>query len=128
MSAFPLLCALLQEAPVQPAGEQPAPGLFGGSMMLPLLLVLLIFWVVMIAPERKARRKRESMLGALKKGDKVMMTSGLYGAVAQVRDDVVTLQVADNVRLRFSRSAVQDVVQASEAESEEEEEPAKAAQ
>lgn len=110
-----LLGARLQEGGA-PAEAPPPTGLFGGSMLVPLLLVLVIFWVVMIGPERKARKKREAMLGALSKGDKVMTTSGMYGVVTQVRDDVVTLQVADGVRLRFSRAAIQDVLQDADAD------------
>jgi preprotein translocase subunit YajC len=64
----------------------------------------------MIGPERKQRKKREAMLAALGKGDKVMTTGGMYGSVAAVQDDVVTLQIADGVRVRFARSSIQSVL------------------
>jgi len=94
---------------LEPTGEQSdgaTGGPFGG-MLFPLLLVLVVFYFVMIGPERKNRRRREELLKSLKKGDRVMTSSGMYGTIAQVQDDVVTLQVADGVRLRFTRQAIQ---------------------
>ncbi len=111
----------VQEAPTQegqaspPAGSEgpppPSGGLFGGSMLFPLLAVFAIFYFVMIGPERKQRRKREAMLKAVKKGDKVMTTGGMYATVAAVQDDVVTLQIADGVRARFSMQSLQAVIE-----------------
>jgi preprotein translocase subunit YajC len=107
--------ALIQETsqetpPAAPPTGDDSPGLFGGMGMLPLVLIFAIFWFVMIAPERKNRKKREEMLKAMKKGDKVMTSSGMYATVANIQEDVVTLQIADGVRARFNRSAVQAVV------------------
>jgi preprotein translocase subunit YajC len=94
-----------------PGGQQP-PGLMDSlmSMAVPMLLCVVVFWVFMIGPERKQRKKRDEMLKKLGKGDKVMTTGGLYASVVSVQDDVVTLQIADGVRARFSRSAVQTVI------------------
>jgi len=102
-----------QTAP-PPKGEQKgdtkAPGNPLGGFLVPMLLIFAIFYFVLIMPERKKQRARQALLGGVKKGDKVMTTSGLYGTVAQVQEDVVTLQVADGVRLRFSRQAIQNVL------------------
>ena len=67
-------------------------------MLFPLILVVVVFYLVMIGPEKKNRRRREEMLKNLKKGDRVMTSSGMFGTIAQVQDDVVTLQVADEMR------------------------------
>ena len=75
--------------------------------MVPMLLILAVFWFVMIGPERKNRKRREEMLAALKKGDKVMTTSGIYGSIAQVQDGIATVQIADGVRVRMSVQAIQ---------------------
>jgi preprotein translocase subunit YajC len=108
----------IQETPAggpanTPSGPAPegSGGLFGGLNFLPLVLIFAIFWFVMIAPERKNRKKREAMLKAMKKGDKVMTTGGMFATVAAVQEDVITLQIADGVRPRFARSAVQSVVE-----------------
>lgn len=112
---------------LQGEGVDPEPGSGGlSSYLVPMLLIFVIFWVVMIGPERKQRKKREEMLGGLKKGDKVMTTSGLFGAVAQVKDEVVTLQVAEGVRMRFTRSAIQSVIDAEESAKDAEKEKAAA--
>ncbi|MCZ6599151.1 MAG: preprotein translocase subunit YajC, partial [Planctomycetota bacterium] len=111
---LPLILALHQ-GPQQPPTEDPGAGeggggLFSGNFLFVMVAILAIFYFVMIVPEKKQRKKREDMLGALKKGDKVMTTSGVYAAVAQVQDDIVTLQVADGVRMRFSRTSIQTVL------------------
>lgn len=93
-------------------GDTPAkkaPGLFD-NMMFPMLAVFAIFYFVMIAPERKARKKRETMLQALKKGDRVLTSGGMYASVAAIGEDAVTLQIDDGVRVRFNRSAIQTVL------------------
>jgi len=95
----------------------PAWSLFGGSMM-PLLLIVVIFWVLVIMPQGKERKKRAKMLEALAKDDQVMTNGGLYGRVAKVDGDVVTLLVADGVRLRFHKQAIQTVLEGERTSSE----------
>lgn len=95
--------ALLQDTTAEGGGEETS----SPNFLLPMLAIGAIFWFVMIAPERKRRKQRESMISALKKGDKVMTTSGMYGTVAQVQGEVVTLQIADNVRVKFALAAIQ---------------------
>jgi preprotein translocase subunit YajC len=89
------------------------PGIFG-SMWFPMILIFAVFYFVMIGPERKARKKREAMLAAMKKGDQVVTSSGLHGTIAALADDVVTLSVDEGVRLRFSRAAIQTVSESKE--------------
>jgi preprotein translocase subunit YajC len=91
-----------------PAGETTEGG--GGSSFfdfLPFILIGVVFWFLLIAPERRNRKKRELMLGQLAKGDEVMTNGGIYGTVAKIDGDVITLKVAENVRMRFSRAAIQ---------------------
>ena len=76
--------------------------------MLPLLAIGAVVWFLIFAPERKARKKREEMLGALKKGDKVVTTGGLHGQIADVRENEVVIKCGE-VRLTFSRSSVHQV-------------------
>jgi preprotein translocase subunit YajC len=95
--------------PADAAGSAASPSPFSG-MLLPLVLCGVVFYFLVIGPERKQRKKREQMLKTLGKGDKVMTTGGLHATIAAVSDDILTLQIADGVRVRFSRSAVQTVV------------------
>jgi len=99
------LFALIEETPATPESG-------GLSMVFPLVAMGAIIYFLLIAPERKQRKKREAMLGELKKGDEVMTSGGMLGKVIEAREDRVTLQVADNTRLTFSRQAVQTVLDA----------------
>jgi preprotein translocase subunit YajC len=108
--ALPIVAQSLQ-APTTPKDEGgQAPGGFDLSSLFPIVMVAAIFWFVVIGPERKNRKAREAMLAGIKKGDKVVTTGGLYGHVAQVQDQVVTLTVADGVRMRFARHAIQSIL------------------
>ena len=81
------------------------------TWVVPAAMMFLVFYVFIIGPDRKLRKKREQMLASLQKGAKVMTTGGLYGIVNQVQDQIVTLQVADGVRMRFAMSAIQQVIE-----------------
>ena len=110
----PFLLNLLPLVLPQAEGDKPATESGRGSSDMLLLVagVVALFYFVMVLPEKKNRKKRTDMLSALKKGDKVMTNSGIYGSVAMVKGEVVTLQVADGVRMRFSRGAIQNVLTA----------------
>lgn len=102
-----LTFALLQDAP--PAAQGPQ-GIMGTIVSLaPFILCIGVFWFIVLRPEQKARKARQAMLSRIGKGDKVITTGGLYGQIVQVQDDVITLQVADGVRMRFARAAIQTV-------------------
>lgn len=124
-----LLLTLLQDA--APATSSPAQAPSPGASLLqnlvPFLVIGVLFVFMLILPERKKQKQRQQMLDALKKGDRVMTTGGLFGSVVTTTNDLVVLQVADNVRLRFTRSAIQSVVADDEkAALEEKAEPSKA--
>jgi preprotein translocase subunit YajC len=106
---FHALLFVLQEAPAQaPAG--PSSSLLTGPLV-PMLAIGVLFFFLLILPERKKQKQRQKMLDALKKGDRVMTTSGIHATVVSASTDVVVLQVADSVRMRFSRAAVQNVLE-----------------
>ena len=73
---------------------------------LPFIFVFAIFYFLLIAPMRKRQKATQAMIGALKKGDKVVTSGGLYGEVASVQEDVVVLKLADNLKVRVAKSAV----------------------
>jgi preprotein translocase subunit YajC len=100
-----------------PAGgaATPAAAPPGWMQFIPFLAIGGIMYFLLIGPERKARKKREELLSKLEKGDKVVTSSGLHGVIKELNETTVTLQVDDGVRLKFSRSAVADVVKDSDA-------------
>jgi preprotein translocase subunit YajC len=100
-------------APASGSAPGPAPAPAGSpltSMAMPLVLCAVVFYLLVLGPERKQRKKRDEMLKNIAKGDKVMTTGGMHATVAGIQDDVITLQIADGVRARFARSAVQTVI------------------
>jgi len=73
---------------------------------VPLILIFGIFYFVMVAPMRKRQKALTQMISELKKGDKVVTTGGLFGEVHTVQSDSVLLKVADNVRVKVTKSAI----------------------
>ena len=73
---------------------------------LPLLVIFGIFYLLLIMPMRKRQKKHQEMLKAITKGDRVVTTGGIFGTVVAVEDDVVSLRVAENVKLQIALSAV----------------------
>src|SRR5262245_15282423 len=97
------------------AAQSPGGG-GAGSMATQLVFfaaIFAIFYFLLIRPQQKQKRDRETMLSAMKKGDRVVTTSGLHGTVQGLDDHIVTLRVTDQVRLQFDRSAIGRIVPAS---------------
>lgn len=69
-----------------------------------------MFYFLAIRPQRKRQKEHAEMVGALAKGDEVVMTSGMLGKVNKVDEDYLVLQVADNVELKFQKSSVHAVL------------------
>jgi len=97
------------------------PGALGGSSALMTQIVFFaaifaIFYFLLIRPQQKQKREREQMLSALKKGDRIVTTSGLHGTVTGLNEHTVTVRVADQVKLEFDRSAVGRIMVESSAE------------
>jgi preprotein translocase subunit YajC len=88
-----------------------AGGLGGGlgGFMLPLLLMFGIMYFLVIMPQQRQRKKMQEMLGAVKNGDKVVTTSGIYGTINGIDGDTFILKVADNVKIRIARAAIAQV-------------------
>ena len=96
-------------------GPGPAGGGNGGGIMsvLPLMIgMFAIMYFLIIRPQQKQRKDREALLSAIKKGDRVVTTGGLYGIVVGLSEHTVTLKVADQVKMEFERSAVGRIVPA----------------
>jgi preprotein translocase subunit YajC len=76
------------------------------DLLMPFALILGIWWFLIIRPQRQQEKRHRAMLDALKVGDKVATTGGIYGIIAQVGDRTVKLKVADNVKIEVLRSAI----------------------
>ena len=73
---------------------------------IPFLLVLAIFYFVILLPMKRRQQKVQTFLSALKVGDRIITSGGIYGSITKVTDQSVQLQIANNVRIEVSRAAI----------------------
>ena len=80
------------------------------GMILPLVLMFVVFYFLLIRPQKKKDKKVKEMLAALKTGDRVCTIGGIYGTITSIKDDTIELSVGrDNVKLVFARWAIRNV-------------------
>ena len=92
-------------------GTQPGAG--GGSQwmsFLPIILIFAVFYFLLIRPQQKRAKDHRALLTSLKVGDQVLTSGGIYGRVTGLRDDVLTLEISDKVRVKVSRGHIAGVV------------------
>ena len=85
-----------------------AAGILGNPLTM-MIIVMGIFYVMLILPQQRQRKKVQAMLQAIKSGDKVITTSGIYGTVNGIDGETVILKIADQVKIRIARSAIAQV-------------------
>lgn len=81
-------------------------GAGGMAGLIPLLLMFVIFYFLLIRPQQKQSRKREDFIKNLKIGDRVVTSGGLHGEVKGMTDTTITLEIADKIRVKVTRSAI----------------------
>src|SRR6201981_2749773 len=86
-----------------------APGGILGSPLVMMVIVMGIFYVMLILPQQRQRKKTQAMLQQLKNCDKVLTSSGIYGSVSGIDGETVILKIADQVKIRILRSAIAQV-------------------
>ena len=74
--------------------------------VVPLILMMGIFYVLLILPAQRRQKKTQEMINALKNGDKVVTSGGLFGTIVGLEGDSVQLRIADQVKVKVLRSAV----------------------
>lgn len=74
--------------------------------LLPFLLIIVVFYFFMIRPQMKRQKELRKYREALKKGDKIITTGGIYGRVLEVKDAQVIMEIADDVKIKIDKSAV----------------------
>ena len=88
-------------------------GAAGGSplsMLLPFVLIFAVFYFIVIMPAKKHQKKKDAMIAGLKKGDRIVTGGGIHGTVATVEDQSLLIKVAENTKIRISKSAVAGLV------------------
>jgi preprotein translocase subunit YajC len=87
-------------------GAPPDGGVSPLVQLIPFALILGIFYLVILLPMRRRQKKVQQFLDALKVGDRVVTSGGLFGSITRMGDKSVQLQIADKVRVEISRSAI----------------------
>ena len=96
---------------VSPAYAQAAGGAGGGfEAFLPLILIFIVFYFLLIRPQQKKMKEQKAMLGAIRRGDKVVTGGGIIGTVSKVIDnEEITVEIADGVKVRVMRALISTV-------------------
>ena len=89
---------------------------------LPLIAIVAIFYFLILRPQNKKQKETQKMLGALKKGDRVVTIGGIHGVIQTVRESTVIVKVDESVKLEFNRAAISTVSSQAKEEKEEKEE------
>ncbi len=91
-----------------------APG--GGSQgqglatFFPLILLFLVFYFLLFWPQQKKAKAHRQLLANLQKGDNVITNAGIYGTITGITDTIVTLEIAEKVRIKVARSSIAEVI------------------
>ncbi|MEN9284353.1 MAG: hypothetical protein RLZZ179_1846 [Verrucomicrobiota bacterium] len=91
----------------QQDAAQPGGGL--APMLMPILL-LVLFYFMLIRPQKRQQKEHLAKLAALQSGDEVIAAGGIYGMITNINDRVVTLKVADNVKIRVDKNSILSVL------------------
>ena len=76
------------------------------GMFLPLIMIIVVFYFFMIRPQMKRQKETQKFRDALQKGDKVVTTGGIYGRIEEIKDQIIFLDVAPNIKLKVDKSVV----------------------
>lgn len=108
----PMISLTAQAAPAAPT----APGIM---QFAPFLIILVMFYFLLIRPQQKRAKEHQALVEGLKSGDKVLTAGGIYGVVTNVRDKdkVITVRIAENVKIELEKSSVTSVIREIEAKS-----------
>ena len=103
-----LLDLLIPAAYAQAAAPAPQGGGLG-MMLMPLILIAVMYFL-MIRPQMKRQKEHKGMLDKLSRGDEVITSGGVAGVVTDIGDNFVTVEIADNVRIRVQKAAIGNVL------------------
>ena len=100
---------LIPVAHAQAAGAAPAAPSMMSTLLFPIILIAIMYFL-MIRPQMKRQKEHRAMLDKLSKGDEVITNGGIAGTVAEIGDNFITIEVADDVRIRVQKGAIGNVL------------------
>ena len=98
--------ALASRPPADPSAPPPP----AWVQVVPIAAIFFILYFLMIRPQAKQRRERQSMLGALKKGDKIITQGGIFATIVNLGADYFEVKINDDTKVKIQKSAVADVI------------------
>lgn len=90
------------------ATPQPQASPFGA--LLPLILIFFVFYFLLILPQQRKQKQLKKMLDELKEGDKVITVGGMIGTVSKIKDNIVTVEFKEGVKIDFLKNAISQVI------------------
>ena len=78
----------------------------GLTAFVPLILMFVIFYFLLIRPQQKKAKEHQSMISSLKKGDRIVTSGGVHGTITSLGDTTVSLEIAENVKIKINRGNV----------------------
>ena len=96
-----------------PAGQEQDPRAAMLQMIVTFVILGVMFYFLLIRPQQKQRKEQDNLIKNVKTGDKILLSSGIFGIVTNVKDKTLMVKIADNVKVEVLKSAVSSVVQKS---------------
>ncbi len=97
------LLNILLQAPA-PAPGQGGMGSYSGILMM--VLIFVVFYFFMIRPQSKKQKEIRAQREAMKQGDRVVTSGGIYGRIRDIKENTITVEIADNVRITVDKNSV----------------------
>lgn len=88
------------------AGGAPG-GASGIASFVPLILIFVVFYFLLIRPQQRKAKLHQAFLGNLKKGERVVTNGGLHGRITGLTDVIVTLEIAEGIKIKVNRGSIQ---------------------
>ncbi len=88
------------------SGQQQSPAFMFGW----IFIMLGIFYVMLIRPQKKREKERQALLAAVKSGDRIVFSGGILGVVTNVKEKTLAVKIADNVKIEIGRGAVSQIL------------------
>ena len=92
-------------SPIPGAGS-PAASLLSFA---PFIAIMVLFYFLMVYPQSKEKKKREEMLGGIQRGDRVLTRGGIYGTVADIKEQILILKISENSKVEVDRGFIETV-------------------
>jgi len=95
-----------------PAADSPLARFFGGGMSFPVMMGLMfaVLYFIVIRPQNAERKKLQQRIESLKKGEKVITSSGIFATVVSIEQDRAVLRISEETKVEFSKSSIAQVL------------------